>query len=338
MSVTSHVYLGCYTKGDGGDGTGIVLAERDRRTGALRPLTVTPTPSPSFVVRHPERPVLYAANELERGELSAFAVEPDGTLHPLGRWDSGGALPCHLAVDSAGGHVLVANYGSGTVAAYALDGQGRPTHRTDVAEHSGLGAHPVRQTGPHAHTVVPDADGVLAVDLGTDAVYRHSFDRASGRLGEGEIVLRLPPGMGPRHLARRGDHLYLVGELDGSIAAFEHTAAGWRERGRVDASTHVGALPSEIAVSADGLYLYVANRVVDTIAVFALTDTVPQRLGEVPVEGEWPRHFLLVDDFLYVANERSHAVVVFRIDPVTGLPVPTGDVLATPSPTCVLAY
>jgi len=58
----------------------------------------------------------------------------------------------------------------------------------------------------------------------------------------------------------------------------------------------------------------------------------------VPTGGAWPRHFALVDDYLYVANQLSHTVVVFRIDPATGIPVPTGDVLATPSPTCLLAW
>jgi hypothetical protein len=37
-----------------------------------------------------------------------------------------------------------------------------------------------------------------------------------------------------------------------------------------------------------------------------------------------------------VANERSGSVVSFALDPATGLPRPTGDVLPVSSPTCVL--
>jgi 6-phosphogluconolactonase (cycloisomerase 2 family) len=62
------------------------------------------------------------------------------------------------------------------------------------------------------------------------------------------------------------------------------------------------------------------------------------RVGEVSTGGAWPRHFAIVDRFLYVANERSHTVVTFALDPATGMPVPTGDVLPTPSPTCVLPW
>jgi 6-phosphogluconolactonase (cycloisomerase 2 family) len=47
---------------------------------------------------------------------------------------------------------------------------------------------------------------------------------------------------------------------------------------------------------------------------------------------------MLVEPYLYVANERSDTVAVFRVDPVTGMPAPTGDMLATPTPTCLVPY
>ena len=95
-------------------------------------------------------------------------------------------------------------------------------------------------------------------------------------------------------------------------------------------------MPSEIAVSPDGRWLYVANRGPATIAVFSLADEVPSLVGEVPTGGSWPRQFVQVGPFLYVANQLSHTVAVFHVDPTTGMPSPTGDVLATPSPTCLL--
>jgi 6-phosphogluconolactonase (cycloisomerase 2 family) len=61
-------------------------------------------------------------------------------------------------------------------------------------------------------------------------------------------------------------------------------------------------------------------------------------VGEVSTGGIWPRHFVLDGGFLYVANERSHTVVTFRLDPDTGIPTPTADVLPTASPTCVLPW
>src|SRR5882672_8018878 len=104
QSAPSVLFLGCYTKGAGGEGTGIAVARRNPVTGAVgAAITVADTPAPSFVARHPTRAVLYAVNELEEGRLTAFRVHPDFTLTELGSWPTGGAEPCHVAVDPGGG-------------------------------------------------------------------------------------------------------------------------------------------------------------------------------------------------------------------------------------------
>jgi 6-phosphogluconolactonase (cycloisomerase 2 family) len=184
-----------------------------------------------------------------------------------------------------------------------------------------------------------ERDGALrVVDLGLDAVFRYVVE--GGRLARAGDPLRTSPGAGPRHLARGPDGwLYLVGELDASVTAYRvDPATGTiEERGRVRASAASGLVqPSEVAVGPDRRRLYVANRGPDTIAVFALEDGVPRYLTEVPTGGRWPRHFAIVDNYLYVANERSHSVVCLEISPSTGVPAATGSVLETPSPTCVM--
>jgi 6-phosphogluconolactonase (cycloisomerase 2 family) len=340
--------IGCYTaKG----GIGLRLATRDLDTGALRAYgEPVPTPEPSFVARHPNRSILYAVNELVDGTVSAFRLTPDARLVPLGRWSTGGAEPCHAAVTPDGAELLVANYGGGSVARLALDADGVPTGRLGLVEHAGAGPHPERQLGPHAHQVVVLDGRVLAVDLGADAILAHdpapagpspSTAPAAGpsaagpsAAGSSTVVAALPAGTGPRHLARAGGLTYVVGELTGTVTVLD---PDWGEVGTVAASRGgAGNFPAGIAASADGRFLYVSNRGPDTVSVFALGDKLPTPVGEVPTGGAWPRHFALAEPYLYVANERSDTVVVFRLDDVTGLPVPTGSVLATPSPTCVV--
>ena len=51
--------------------------------------------------------------------------------------------------------------------------------------------------------------------------------------------------------------------------------------------------------------------------------------------GVWPRHIALDGDQLYVANERSHTVMVMQIDPETGIPALV-QTIEVPSPTVVL--
>ncbi|GIG91819.1 lactonase family protein [Plantactinospora endophytica] len=335
------VHIGCYTAESGGRGTGIVAARRDTATGGLEPLgVVAATPSPSFLARHPRLPVLYAVNELPDGTVSAWTVQPDGALTPLSVRSTGGAAPCHLAVDPAGEFLFVANYGSGSVAVHPLDATGAPGDRSDLVVHDGRGPVPDRQAGPHAHMVSPDpaGTGLLAVDLGTDSLYR--YDRTSdGRLRE---VDRYPtrPGTGPRHLARHPDgrRCFVAGELDASVTAYAWDDAGRLvERGRVEASRRPGHVqPSEIAVGPDGRFLYLANRGVGTVTVFALDDATPRYLAEVSGLGDWPRHLALLGGHLYVAEERADAIAVFTVDPASGIPADSPTRIAVPSPTCVL--
>ncbi|GGM19159.1 MULTISPECIES: lactonase family protein [Micromonospora] len=355
------VHIGGYTAHGGGRSSGIMAARRDPDTGQLTPLgTVAVTPSPSFLVRHPHQPVLYAVHELPEGEVSAFRVGPDGDLTPLGGRPTGGAEPCHLAVAADGGHLFVANYGGGSVAVFPLDAQGALGERGDLVRHEGHGPDPERQEQAHAHMVSPDpgAGPLLAVDLGTDSVYRYDLDTDSGRLVPRGPRTRVPAGTGPRHLARHPDgrRCYLVGELDATVTAYDLTAdGGLHQRARVDASERPGPVqPSEIAVGPDGRFLYVANRGVGTVSVFALAAQAPdpaepdpaglaepdpaealRLVAEVETGGEWPRHFAFAGPHLYVADERADMIRVFRIDAATGVPAAVGEPVAVPSPSCV---
>jgi 6-phosphogluconolactonase (cycloisomerase 2 family) len=337
------IYLGCYTTQSGGRGDGIVAVRRDPVTGVLDPLgTVAPTVSPSFLARHPTLPVLYAVNEQSAGTVSAWAIDAGARLSPLGSWSTGGDSPCHLAVAPDGGYLFSANYGSGSVAVHPLDPAGVPGEHTDLRVHDGHGSDPDRQERAHAHMISPDPGGgsLLAVDLGTDTIYRYDLDSADGRLLPREPVTRTRPGTGPRHLARHPDgrRCYLAGELDATVTAYTREVDGTlRERGRVAASARHGHVqPAEIAVRPDGRFLYLANRGVGTISVFALDDDVPRYVAEVATGGTWPRHFALIGANLYVADERADVVSVFVVDPTSGVPEPAGSV-AVSSPTCVLA-
>jgi 6-phosphogluconolactonase len=336
------VLVGCYTPHSGGGrGAGIVAAVRDPASGSLTPAgVVARTPSPSFLVRHPRLPVVYAANELATGTVSAWRLT-DGAATPLGTEGTGGDSPCHVAVTPDGRHLLVANYGSGSVAVHPLDEAGAVRARSDLLAHDGHGPDPQRQASPHTHMVAPDPRGgpVLAVDLGTDAIYPYTVEH--GRLIPHGHRIHLRRGSGPRHLARHPDgrRIYVAGELDATVTVLVRDDRGWHERHRLPSSARPAhRQPSGIAVRADGRFLYVANRGVDTVAVFALDagSAPPEPVAEVGCGGEWPRHFAMTGGHLYVANERSHGVAVFAVDGDTGIPAPCGDPMSSPSPTCVL--
>ena len=336
------VFVGCYTPESGGSGEGIALLRRDPATGDVtRSGVVARTPSPSFLTRHPVLPVLYAANELDTGTVTAFSVASDGTLTELAVRPTGGAHPCHVAVTADSRFLLAANYSSGSVSVHPLDAGGRPGERSDLLTLEGHGPDQERQEGPHAHMVAPDPHGpdVLVVDLGSDRVWRTRVDPVSGRLTGPEPAVVTAPGTGPRHLLRSPDGaLLLVGELAADLTWYRPGADGLVRAGSAAASTAAGPVhPSELAMSADGRFVYVAGRGPDTVSVFAWSGGA-ELIAEVPTGGTWPRHLALMGDHLYVANERSHSVTIFRVDPESGLPRIPGHTVGESSPTCVLRW
>lgn len=345
-----RIYLGCFTTGDGGEGSGIGLAEQDAATGELRLLReVAETPSPAFLAWHPDGQKLYAANESSEGMVTGYAVDAaSGGLRELGRQPTGGTGPCHLVVHPSGRFVFVANYGSGHLTVVPLDASGAPGPHTDLVHHEGSGPDPNRQEGPHVHhvRVTPDGGYVLAVDLGLDAVVTYRLDTTSGTLDRVAIA-GTAPGAGPRHLAFAPDgrHLYVAGELDSTVTAFRlDPATGSLEPVGVGASTATPGeaggprnYPSEIGISGDGRFCYVANRGRDLVGTLAVDGAQMHPVADVPTGGAWPRHLAVVGAHLYVANQNSHQVTHFRIDSDSGIPEPAPDVLETPSPACVLA-
>jgi 6-phosphogluconolactonase len=338
-----HVYVGGYTGDKGGTAEGIVLLRRDPASGVLTRLGVAArTPSPSFLAQHPTLPILYAVNELDAdGTVSAFTVAGDGGLTPLSVQSTGGSDPAHLSVTPDGRFLLVANYSSGSVAVLPLDPEGTPGERSDLLDLAGSGPDAERQEGPHAHMVLPDRDGVLIADLGTDRVWRARLDPVSGRLGMLAPAVTAKPGTGPRHL-RLAPHgtMLLVGELAGNLSWYRPAADGSLElAGEVASSTQTGPnYPSEITMGPDGRFVYVANRGPNTVAVFDWDGERATPVAEIPTGGDWPRHMILFGDHLYVANQLSHSVTTFRIDADSGVPVPQGEPTAEASPTCLLRW
>jgi len=327
------VYVGSY-------GSGIsVLARDGARLEFVDRLDV---PAPSFLVAEPGGRVLYAVDELTDPSVASFEVLDGGRLRELSRQPTGGAAPCHLLRHPAG-YLLAANYGSGSVAVHPIGADGTLGPLVDLVQHAGSGPHPERQQGPHAHEVRLAGELVVVVDLGLDRLIGYRLDPATGRLSvAADPFARTHPGAGPRHaVAHPNGRWYVAGELDSTIAVFDPdpSTGVLHEVAALPSTAGPPSFPASIALSADRARLYVSNRGADTIATFAvdgLGDLTP--VDEVPCGGSWPRHFAIVDDIMFVANERSDSVVSFALDAATGLPRPTGDRVTLGSPTCVLPW
>ncbi|MEU8527712.1 MULTISPECIES: lactonase family protein [Streptomyces] len=344
-----RAFIGSFTSAGG---RGVTAASVDPETGALTETGATDAVAdPSFLTlgrAGDGRPVLYAVSETDDGAVAAFDVtgpvpEPLGPPAPVR-----GSGPTHLCV--AAGHVLTANYTSGGVSALPLGPDGTLLPSSDVLRHEGSGPVADRQSGPHAHQVLPAPGGrwILSVDLGTDSVRVCALDPATGVLRtHRETALR--PGTGPRHLAFHpaGTHLYVLNELEPTVTVCRWDAVG----GVVEPLGETSVLPegpegarepsypSTIVVAADGRFAFAAVRGDDSIAVLALTPSgdKAEPVATVPCGGHWPRDLTLepASGRLYAANERSGDVTWFDVDRETGIPVRAGS-LPAPAASCVV--
>ena len=188
------VFVGTYTEkilfGTGqvfeGQGEGIHIYRMDPATGSLAAYhTAGEIKNPSYLAFHPNRRFLYAVNELKShngeatGTLSAFALEPEtGRLEFINMVATHGTDPCHVTVDATGRYALVANFASGSVAVLPIREDGALEEASEVVKHLGSSLDPVRQKGPHAHSVTLDATNRFAYipDLLLDNLIIYRFE------------------------------------------------------------------------------------------------------------------------------------------------------------------
>ncbi len=242
-----------------------------------------------------------------------------------------GSGPTHLGLHA--GHVLTANYGSGSVTAVPLLPDGTLAAAPSGAlQHTGSGPHERRQRGPHPHQVQSDPSGrwALSVDLGTDSVRVCTLESGIPAVHR-EIALR--PGSGPRHLAFHpdGEHAYVVNELTPTVTVCRWDAGAGSLKPLTEVPVLPGAPagdahPSGIVVSPDGRFVWTATRGEDVLSVFAVQADALRLTGTVPCGGHWPRALAGHAGFLYSANERSGDVTWFAVDDRTGLPRYDGSV------------
>lgn len=331
------IWTGSYTADGGGEGEGIG-AVRAARDGTLSWLGLAArADSPSFLAVHPTLPVVYAVGEQSRTvrayrRSGAFGLEPAGSA-----WVAGEAA-CHVAVDALGRFLTVACWGDGQVLLFELDHDGGITARFPAAASIG------QSRASRAHASLMLADGrVMTTDLGHDLLRIWNYRPGAGLDLDHEVVL--PGGCGPRHLVQHASgSVLVVTEYSVEVAVVQQSAANGTFRlAVVVPATQTGAQSgdsaAEIALAADGRHAYVGVRGSNRISVLRVEPdgSSLQPVADFPSGGDWPRHHLVRKGWLHVAHERSHDVVTFPLDPVSGLPGEPAGRLALASPTALVS-
>ncbi|CAM5316398.1 hypothetical protein SXANM310S_04625 [Streptomyces xanthochromogenes] len=339
----ARAFIGSFTTAGG---NGVTAVAVDTRTGALTPLgSSAAVADPSYLAVSENGAVLYAVGESADGTAAAFDIGGDAPRLLGDPVPVRAAGPTHLAL--AAGHLVTANYTSGSVTALPLRPDGGLGPATSVLAHHGSGPDPDRQRGPHAHQVLaaPGGRWVVSVDLGTDSVRVCELGPDTGALRlHAETALR--PGSGPRHLAFHpgGRHAYVLNELTPTLTVCRWDAEAGvleplHEVRVVEDGVSADTYPSEVVVAHDGRFVWAANRGHDSIAVLALDASGAQArlVTTVDCGGHWPRDLTLDPSGrrLYASNERSGDVTWFDIDEATGVPARAGS-LDAPAASCLV--
>jgi len=343
----AFAYVGTYTP----NGGGIYLFRVDRASGAMTQMHVfDDIRNPTWLAINPAQTRLYAVSEIDDyqgtrgGAVVSYAIDAQSRLLTrLNAVSSGGTSPAYATVHPSGKFVFVANYGGGNVAVLPVGPDGALGQATDVRPSVGA-RHRARAVddppgqfavsdhdSPHVHMVATDPSGqfVIANDAGLDLTLVWRFDAQAGRLLPAEVpVVAAPSGSAPRHFVfhPNGRIFYNLYEHDAKIAVYDYDAAN----GGFKSKQLISALPpkfsgsnlsSEIVVTADGRFVYVSNRLHNTVAIFAVEgDGQLRAISEAWVHADYPRG-LTIDpsgQFLYSCNQKGDSITSFRISAASG--------------------
>ncbi|MFV0254368.1 MAG: lactonase family protein [Beutenbergiaceae bacterium] len=330
--------IGCYTEPMehvNGHGEGIAVADFN---GQITVRHVLAMRNPSWLTFDATRQVLFAVSEVDirgEGEVVAFRRDGAGHFHEISRCGTGGSYPAHAAIDPDTGTLVVANYGTGSVATFQLIDE--RLQARDVVAHSGASIDPVRQLGPHTHQALfdPRVRQLLVPDLGTDTIERYRVGPAGELSHRGSVQAR--PGSGPRHglFTSAGEQLLVLNELDSTIDRYdrdgENFVRGHCTTMRPD-DYHGRNLAAALRMTGTGLVL-ASNRGLDAVALVRPQD--PDHVRLIPSGGKEPRDLVASPDerFVLVANQDSDVVSVFTL---SGADLQVHSAADVPSPACLL--
>ena len=369
---TVWLYIGTYTGNPAstyGRGQGIYLCELNLFTGKLTilrlvaaapPMGTNPA-SPSTLALDPTRTHLYAGNEYgPPGAVSAYSINRQtGDLTLLNVQPAAGA-PAHVSVDHKGKYLFAGEYTGSYFEAFPILANGSlgpavfqmqtldhvgPTKATNAPPGSfAVSAHEGPNGHPHQMEADPSNQWVLGPDAGQDRIYVWKLTPGgTPPLTPAAIpFVNTPPGDGPRHFAFHPNGIWMY-----SIQEEASTIMFWRfdpATGALSQEQLIPSLPpgfvgtdftSEIRVSADGDFVYGANRLSDTIGVFKVGhDGMLTQVSYASTLGDYPRIFTIDPSgrFMAVGNQFADNVTTFSVNPGNGSLKFTGNYTPVGSP------
>jgi len=322
-------------------GKGITLFHVNTGNGAMTRLSVAAPKTVSWLACNQPGHMLYAVAPGEPdGSVSTFAIEHgSGALTRRNSVGARGPAPGHVAVHPSNRFVLVAHAGGG-VAVFPVDDSGA------LGEASDMQGQAVASAPCGMVAADPQGRFILATDAAADRLLRYSLDVTTGKLAPAGDPVAVAPGSAPGRFvfAPKGRMLYVLHERTGIVASYDYDA----DTAALKPVQQVSVLPpgyagavsaSDLAITADGRFLYASVRVHDAIAVFAVGEggrLTP--IGEAWTRADGPASFTVSPDgsTLFACDTLAGTITSFRISRLSGAVDFVGKFAAVEQPTCMV--
>lgn len=302
--------------------------------------------NPSFLDISKDKKHVYTVCETDGGSVQVLNFnQVTGKFKHSNIVNSGGAHPCHIALDKTGKWIFTGNYTGGSLGVLPVKADGTLGEPKQIIQHYGTGPNKDRQEKPHVHSVniSPDNKNLFVADLGIDEVVNYTFDAKIGKLKEAQRI-KLTAGSGPRHFTFHPNlpYAYVIQELTGIVTLFSYKNGLLKtleEFSTLPEGSKVNNACADIHISPDGKFLYGSNRFYDTIVTFAINPKTGKlkQLSQTPVGGKVPRNFAISPDgkYVFVANQNTDNIVIFERNATTGLLKNTEKEINISMPVCI---
>lgn len=332
-----------------GDDGSISILKLDKETGELAMLDRVPAgPKVMHMALSPDQNYLYASIRSEPYSVISYSINPEsGNLTQIGKT----SLPDNMvfiSVDKSGRFLLSVSNGGGKIVVNSIDINGTVKSKPIQTVLSGDNPHSIRIDLTNQFVYVPH--------LGNDRVNQYLFNNTSGMLTPNnppEVYTK--SGSGPRHFDFSPDDnfLFVSNEKDGTIYSFKidkqtgvleeiqrlpvllsnngmensletnkdtNSNTNKEGEGEGEGEEFANAGVADIHVAPNGKWVYVSERVKNTISLFSIDKT-----GNITYSGNYktentPRGFNIdpTGRYLLAAGQKSGYVSVYEIDQQNG--------------------
>ncbi len=341
----THLIIGTY---NADNSNGLFVYSFDYKSGnALRVSNNADISNASYFAITKNGKYVYAVSEEgnNMGKVHAYSFDNKSqSLKSINSILINGDAPCYIALNKDETMLTTANYTSGSLSLVKINEDGSLDSLVQVVKHSGKSTHTKRQKSPHVHSTVfqPGTNNVWVADLGRDEV---SVFNVNDKLIITDSV-KMQAGSGPRHIAfnEKKNCAYIINEINATITVVKYNGNKISKK----VLQTINILPkqtsddegaADIHLHPDGKFLYATTRgQTNEITTFKVNkDGTLQYITSQSTLGVKPRNFYIEPKgkYLFVANQSSDEIVIFKINKKTGVLTDTGSRINIQKPVCV---